>query len=152
MIPYIDDDHAVDIANSTIYGLSGAVAGPSEHASSIALHLRAGQVDINGGELNFLAPFGGQKQSGIGREMGRYGLQEFLEVKASPAEFPRLCDAPPFGVPGGARTFGHADSVLGGGIRPEAGACIRAWQGHSPRIVRPESLPRGRHRASNYGC
>jgi aldehyde dehydrogenase (NAD+) len=82
VIPYTDDDHAVEIANSTIYGLSGAVAGEPEHALAIARRIRAGQVDINGGQHNFLAPFGGYKQSGNGREMGRAGLEEFLETKA----------------------------------------------------------------------
>lgn len=82
VIPYTDDDHAVEIANSTVYGLNGAVSGPEEHALAVARRLRAGQVDINGAEMNFLAPFGGYKQSGNGREMGRYGMEEFLEVKA----------------------------------------------------------------------
>ena len=48
----------------------------------VARRLRAGQIDINGGRFNLLAPFGGYKQSGYGREMGRFGLEEFLEVKA----------------------------------------------------------------------
>lgn len=82
VIPYTDDDHAVEIANSTVYGVNGAVSGPEEHALAVARRLRAGQVDINGAEMNFLAPFGGYKQSGNGREMGRYGMEEFLEVKA----------------------------------------------------------------------
>jgi aldehyde dehydrogenase (NAD+) len=82
VIPYTDDDHAVEIANGTVYGLNGAVAGEPEHATAIARRLRAGQVDVNGGQLNFLAPFGGYKQSGNGREMGRAGLEEFLETKA----------------------------------------------------------------------
>ncbi|MGH3390235.1 MAG: aldehyde dehydrogenase family protein [Actinomadura sp.] len=82
IIPYTDDDHAVEIANSTIYGLSGAVHGEREHALAIARRIRAGQIDINGAEFNPLAPFGGYKQSGNGREMGRFGLEEFLEVKA----------------------------------------------------------------------
>ncbi|MGW3246314.1 aldehyde dehydrogenase family protein [Streptomyces sp. NPDC001070] len=82
VIPYTGDDHAVEIANGTVYGLNGAVAGETEHAMAIARRLRAGQVDVNGGRLNFLAPFGGYKQSGNGREMGRAGLEEFLETKA----------------------------------------------------------------------
>lgn len=82
VIPYTDEDHAVQIANSTIYGLNGAVAGDPEQALAVARRLQFGQVDINGGELNFLAPFGGYKQSGNGREMGRAGLEEFLETKA----------------------------------------------------------------------
>jgi aldehyde dehydrogenase (NAD+) len=82
VIPYTDDDHAVEIANGTIYGLNGAVTGGEEHAMAIARRLRAGQVDVNGGPHNFQAPFGGYKQSGNGREMGRAGLEEFLETKA----------------------------------------------------------------------
>ncbi|MEU1303012.1 aldehyde dehydrogenase family protein [Streptomyces shenzhenensis] len=82
VIPYTDDDHAVEIANGTVYGLNAALTGDAEHAMAIARRLRVGQVDINGGEHNFQAPFGGYKQSGNGREMGRAGLEEFLETKA----------------------------------------------------------------------
>ncbi|MEU9317271.1 aldehyde dehydrogenase family protein [Streptomyces sp. NPDC048295] len=81
VIPYVDDDHAVELANGTIYGLNGAVSGDQEHALAIARRLRVGQVDVNGGPHNFQAPFGGYKQSGNGREMGRAGLEEFLETK-----------------------------------------------------------------------
>jgi len=82
VIPYASEDEAVEIANSTVYGLSGAVFGEDEHALAIARRLRTGKVDINGPEINVLAPFGGYKQSGNGREMGRFGLEEFLEIKA----------------------------------------------------------------------
>ncbi|MFH8443237.1 aldehyde dehydrogenase family protein [Streptomyces sp. NPDC018026] len=82
VIPYTDDDHAVEIANGTVYGLNGAVTGDEDHAMAIARRLRVGQVDVNGGQHNFQAPFGGYKQSGNGREMGRAGLEEFLETKA----------------------------------------------------------------------
>ncbi|MFF7888781.1 aldehyde dehydrogenase family protein [Streptomyces sp. NPDC020794] len=82
VIPYADDDHAVEIANGTIYGLNAAVTGDEDHAMAIARRLRVGQVDVNGGQHNFQAPFGGYKQSGNGREMGRAGLEEFLETKA----------------------------------------------------------------------
>lgn len=83
IIPYTDEDEAVRIANDTIYGLSGAVwAGSQEHALNIARRLRTGQVAINGGRHNILAPFGGYKQSGRGREFGKFGLEEFLEIKS----------------------------------------------------------------------
>jgi aldehyde dehydrogenase (NAD+) len=82
VIPYADEDQAVAIANSTIYGLNGGVFGEHEHALAIAKRLRTGKVDINGPEMNLLAPFGGYKQSGNGREMGRFGLEEFLEIKS----------------------------------------------------------------------
>jgi aldehyde dehydrogenase (NAD+) len=82
VIPYRDDDEAVEIANSTVYGLAGAVFGEPEHALEIARRLRTGQVDVNGGAFNPLAPFGGYKQSGNGRELGRFGLEEFCEVKS----------------------------------------------------------------------
>jgi aldehyde dehydrogenase (NAD+) len=82
IISYTDDDHAVEIANNTIYGLNGAVFGETEHALAIAKRVRSGQVYINDGGMNLLAPFGGYKQSGNGREMGRFGLEEFLETKA----------------------------------------------------------------------
>ena len=83
IIPYEDEDDAVRIANDTIYGLAGGVwSGDPERAKRVARRLRTGQVDINGGKFNPLAPFGGYKQSGNGREFGKFGLEEFLEVKS----------------------------------------------------------------------
>jgi aldehyde dehydrogenase (NAD+) len=83
IIPYEDEDDAVRIANDTIYGLAGGVwSGDPERAKRVARRLRTGQVEINGGKFNPLAPFGGYKQSGNGRELGKYGLEEYLEVKA----------------------------------------------------------------------
>ncbi len=78
-----DEDDAVRIANGTIYGLAAAVwSGDPRRAERVARRLRAGQVDINGGSFNLLAPFGGFKQSGYGRELGAFGLEEFLEIKS----------------------------------------------------------------------
>ena len=83
VIPYQDEEDAVRIANSTIYGLGGAVwAGSDEAAMAVARRMRTGQVDINGGPFNAQAPFGGYKQSGNGRENGLYGFEEFLEFKS----------------------------------------------------------------------
>ena len=83
VIPYQDEEEAVAIANSTIYGLGGAVWGSTdERAVKIARRMRTGQVDINGGPFNANAPFGGYKQSGNGRENGVYGFEEFLEFKS----------------------------------------------------------------------
>ncbi|MFC4944227.1 aldehyde dehydrogenase family protein [Pseudonocardia sp. GCM10023141] len=82
VIPAADDDDAVAIANNSHYGLNGAVFGSPERALGIARRIRTGQVDVNGGQWNPLAPFGGYKQSGNGREFGRFGLEEYLEVKA----------------------------------------------------------------------
>ncbi|WP_144123466.1 aldehyde dehydrogenase family protein [Catellatospora sichuanensis] len=82
IIPYADEDHAVAIANSTMYGLTSGVFGEPEHALAVARRLRAGQVDVNGAEWNALAPFGGYRQSGNGREFGRFGLEEYLETKS----------------------------------------------------------------------
>ena len=83
IIPYEDEDDAVRIANSTIYGLAGGVwSGDAERAKRVARRLRTGQVDINGGSFNPMAPFGGYKQSGNGRELGRYGFEEYLETKS----------------------------------------------------------------------
>jgi aldehyde dehydrogenase (NAD+) len=79
----IDDDEAVAIANSTIYGLAGGVfSGDEDRALAVARRIRTGQIDINGGAFNPEAPFGGYRQSGVGRELGRHGLEEFLEIKA----------------------------------------------------------------------
>jgi aldehyde dehydrogenase (NAD+) len=83
IIPFGSENEAVEIANGTPYGLSGAVwAGTEEKALSVARRLRTGQVTVNGGKFNPLAPFGGYKQSGVGRELGELGLEEYLEVKA----------------------------------------------------------------------
>lgn len=82
VIAYDDDDDAVRIANNSIYGLSGAVFGSEQRALGIARRIRTGTFSINGG--NYFSPdspFGGYKQSGIGREMGVAGLEEFLESK-----------------------------------------------------------------------
>ncbi|MGA2836784.1 MAG: aldehyde dehydrogenase family protein [Acidimicrobiales bacterium] len=83
IIPYDTEDEAVDIANDTDYGLAGGVwSGDAEHAKAVARRLRTGQVEVNGGGFNPMAPFGGYKQSGNGREFGAFGLEEFLEVKS----------------------------------------------------------------------
>ncbi|NBW54820.1 MAG: aldehyde dehydrogenase family protein [Betaproteobacteria bacterium] len=83
ILTYEDEEEAIHIANDTIYGLGGGVWSVDlDHAVAVARQIRTGQVDINGGPFNGNAPFGGYKQSGNGRENGRYGLEEFLEYKA----------------------------------------------------------------------
>jgi aldehyde dehydrogenase (NAD+) len=83
IIPYETEDDAVEIANDTVYGLAGGVwGGDKDRALKVARKLRAGQIEVNGGSFNPLAPFGGYKQSGLGREAGKFGLEEFLETKA----------------------------------------------------------------------
>jgi acyl-CoA reductase-like NAD-dependent aldehyde dehydrogenase len=80
---YRDENEAIEIANGTVYGLAAAVwSSDPQRAEAVARRIRAGQVDINGGTFNPLAPFGGFKQSGYGRELGSYGLEEFLELKS----------------------------------------------------------------------
>ena len=83
IISYADENDAVSIANGTVCGLAGGVWSASdEHAEQVARRMRTGQVEINGGTFNMYAPFGGYKQSGNGRELGKYGLEDFLEFKA----------------------------------------------------------------------
>ncbi|MGO9078838.1 MAG: aldehyde dehydrogenase family protein [Streptosporangiaceae bacterium] len=83
VLPYQDEAQAVEIANGTPYGLAAAVwSADQDHAVAVARQLRAGQVEINGGAWNVLAPFGGFGQSGYGRELGAHGLEEYLETKA----------------------------------------------------------------------
>ena len=82
IIPYDTEDEAVDIANGTVYGLYAAVAGEPERAARIARRIRAGPVRVNDGRGFHGAPFGGYKQSGVGRENGRIGFEEFLETKS----------------------------------------------------------------------
>jgi acyl-CoA reductase-like NAD-dependent aldehyde dehydrogenase len=81
--PYEDEADAVRIANATEYGLAGGVwSGDEERAIGVARKLRTGQIEINGGAFNPIAPFGGYGQSGHGRENGRFGLEEMLQVKS----------------------------------------------------------------------
>jgi betaine-aldehyde dehydrogenase len=83
ILEYDTEAQAIEIADGTPYGLAAAVFSADEaRATATARRLKAGRVDVNGGAFNVLAPFGGYKQSGRGREFGRYGLEEFLEVKA----------------------------------------------------------------------
>jgi aldehyde dehydrogenase (NAD+) len=83
IIPYENEDEAVRIANDTPYGLSGYVSsGDLPRARAVAAKLRAGMVHINDASLDALAPFGGYKQSGNGREWGAHGMDEYLEVKS----------------------------------------------------------------------
>jgi acyl-CoA reductase-like NAD-dependent aldehyde dehydrogenase len=83
VIPYDDEDDAVRIANDSVYGLSGGVwGGDKERATAVARRVRTGQLEVNGGSFNPLAPFGGYKQSGTGRELGKYGLEEYLQTKS----------------------------------------------------------------------
>ncbi|MEU6059420.1 aldehyde dehydrogenase family protein [Streptomyces sp. NPDC047097] len=83
ILRYEDEEDALRIANGTVYGLAGAVwAADDETAVAFARRMDTGQVDINGGRFNPLAPFGGYKQSGVGRELGAHGLAEYLQTKS----------------------------------------------------------------------
>jgi len=80
---YRDEDDAVRVANDTEYGLAASVwSGSESRAVAVASQIKSGLVGVNGGRVNLCAPFGGYKQSGIGREFGAAGIQEFLQSKA----------------------------------------------------------------------
>lgn len=81
IISYKDKEEGIQIANDTPYGLSSAVFGPFDEAEEVARRIKAGNVQVNGGQRDMSDPFGGFKQSGLGREGGTYGLEEFLEIK-----------------------------------------------------------------------
>ncbi|OYY89390.1 MAG: aldehyde dehydrogenase family protein [Sphingomonas sp. 28-66-16] len=87
VIPYDTLEEAVEIANDTPYGLGAYIAGDPAVAKTLVSKIRAGSVFINAGGMDFAAPFGGYKQSGNGREFGKYGLAEFMEVKTVIGEF-----------------------------------------------------------------
>jgi acyl-CoA reductase-like NAD-dependent aldehyde dehydrogenase len=83
ILPYDTEDEAIAIANDSIYGLAGGVwSADKERAIRVARRMRTGQVDVNGGRFNPVAPFGGYKRSGIGREFGKYGLEEYFQIKS----------------------------------------------------------------------
>ena len=83
IIPYETEEEAIRIANDTPYGLAAYVQGSQDRARKVARQLRAGMVHINGASGGLGSPFGGYKQSGIGREGGAFGVEEFLEVKGA---------------------------------------------------------------------
>lgn len=100
VIPVADMDEAVQVANDSDYGLSGAVwTGDDESAIAIARRLRTGQVMINGGRFNVLAPFGGFKRSGVGRELGEHGLAEYFELVSLQLPGPQPGPAPVASAP-----------------------------------------------------
>lgn len=84
MLAYDNIEQAIELGNDTPYGLAAYVQGPEAEAREVARHLRAGQVNLNGAGPDFMAPFGGYKQSGNGREWGDHAFAEFLETKAIP--------------------------------------------------------------------
>ncbi len=81
IVPEEYKEEGIQIANDTPYGLSSAVFGPFDEAEKVARRIKAGNVQVNGGQRDMSDPFGGFKQSGLGREGGVYGLEEFLEIK-----------------------------------------------------------------------
>jgi aldehyde dehydrogenase (NAD+) len=93
VIPYDTLDEAVAIANDTPYGLGAYIAGDPAVAKTIVRKIRAGSVFVNAGGLDFNSPFGGYKQSGNGREFGKFGLEEFLETKSVIGELPADVEA-----------------------------------------------------------
>jgi aldehyde dehydrogenase (NAD+) len=102
VIPADSEDDAVRIANDSDYGLSGGVwSGDEQRAIGVARRLRTGQVAVNGGRFNVRAPFGGFKQSGVGRELGEHGLAEYFELTSLqlPAQLAAQPTNPPAGNP-----------------------------------------------------
>jgi aldehyde dehydrogenase (NAD+) len=90
IMPYEDEEDAIRIANDTPYGLGAYIAGDPNQARKLVGRIRAGAVFVNSGGLAFDMPFGGYKQSGNGREFGKFGLEEFLEVKSVIGSFPEV--------------------------------------------------------------
>lgn len=82
VITYDNVDEAIELANDSIYGLSGGVVGPEEEAVKVARQIRTGNITINDAARSPKAPFGGYKQSGFGRENGLYGVEDYFELKA----------------------------------------------------------------------
>lgn len=82
VLTYDSVEEAIELANDSVYGLSGAVVGPQAEAEKVARQLRTGNITVNGAARSPKVPFGGYKQSGIGRENGRYGLEDYVEIKA----------------------------------------------------------------------
>lgn len=82
VITYDDIEEAIELANDSIYGLSGGVVGPEEEAVKVARQIRTGNITINDAARSPKAPFGGYKQSGFGRENGLYGVEDYFEFKA----------------------------------------------------------------------
>ncbi|GAA3378083.1 aldehyde dehydrogenase family protein [Streptomyces sannanensis] len=83
ILAYEDEEEALRIADDSVYGLGGGVwAADEDTAVAFARRMQTGQIDINGGRFNPLAPFGGYKQSGVGRELGPHGLAEYLQTKS----------------------------------------------------------------------
>ncbi|WP_282920631.1 aldehyde dehydrogenase family protein [Ignavigranum ruoffiae] len=82
VLTYQDQAQAIAIANDSIYGLSGGVVGPADQALEVAYQLQTGNIFVNDGPRSPKAPFGGYKQSGLGRENGKYGLEDYLQLKA----------------------------------------------------------------------
>lgn len=82
VLTYDTVEEAIDIGNDSIYGLSGGVVGPEDEAKEVARQLRTGNILVNGQGRIPEAPFGGYKQSGRGRELGIFGVEDYLEIKA----------------------------------------------------------------------
>jgi aldehyde dehydrogenase (NAD+) len=82
ILPYDSEEEAIRIANDTVYGLAAYVQSQNiEHARAVALEMRAGSVYLNYPDWDTMAPFGGYKQSGNGREYADFGIHDFLETK-----------------------------------------------------------------------
>ena len=142
ILPYDTEEEAVAIANDTIYGLAGGVwSGDAERARRVARQMRTGQVEINGGSFNPLAPFGGFKQSGNGRELGKVRARGVSRGEEPPA----LVDARRRGVAGAGTRRAVAQPSPARRSWRASSSCLRTVLAAMPRASAASAGVRSKH-------